>query len=113
MKANAVGRLKVGLGLAFLLAAAALVVQVYDLANLPFTWSTHAYGSSFFALAGVMVIIIMLGLILNALTQMWAWRGRFHAGHYTMVSTTVLYFYGAVVLWFVVFAVLYGGPYLV
>lgn len=111
VKANEIGRMKLGLGLAFLLALGGLAVMIYDLSRLPFTWATHAYGSAYYALAGVMAIILIIGLILSVLTQGWAFRGRFHKGHYTMVSTTVLFFYGAAVLWLIVFGVLYGGPY--
>lgn len=112
VKANAVGRMKVGLALAFVLAAAGIAVQMLDLTQLPFSYDTHAYGSAFYALAFGMILLLAIGLLLNLLTQGWAWRGRFHAGHYTMVSTTVLYFYGIVVMWLIVYAVLYGGPYL-
>jgi cytochrome c oxidase subunit I+III len=109
---NSVGRLKAGLAVSSLLAAAAIGVQAYELSSLSFTWATHAYGSIFYMLASTLIVIAAIGLILNLLTQMWTWRGRFHAGHYTMVSTTVLFFYGIAFFWLVVFAVLYGGPYL-
>lgn len=113
IRAGSVGGLRLGLLLAFLLAAGAAAVVAVDMINLPFSYDTHAYGSVFYALAAALIVITALGLVFNLLAQMWAWRGRFHAGHYTTVSTTALYFYGLAALWWLVLAVLYGGPYLV
>jgi cytochrome c oxidase subunit I+III len=112
VKANALGRMKVGLALAFLLSVGAGAIVVLDLARLPFDWATHAYGSVFFALAGAMLMALAGGLLFSLLTQVWAWRGRFHARHYNTVSNAVVYFTGLAAMWLVVFAVLYGGPYL-
>ncbi|RPJ47357.1 MAG: cytochrome ubiquinol oxidase subunit I, partial [Chloroflexi bacterium] len=112
IKENDARLMKLALALGFVFSAAAGVVLTLDLARLPFTWATHAYGSTFYALAGTMLLALAGGLVFSAITQGWAWRGRFHARNHTMVSNIVVYFSGTAVMWLVVLAVLYGGPYL-
>lgn len=113
VKADSTGGLKVGLALSALFIAGAIVVIISDLTNLPFNWATHAYGSIFFALAGIIIVFAAMGVIFTLLTLTWAFRGRFHSKNYTMVSNAALYALGTAVIWLVVFIVLYIAPYLV
>jgi len=107
------GRLRLALALAFLFIAGALAVQAADLFNQPFRWDTHAYGSIFYALSVAMFLGVLVALVFNAVTQIRAWRGELHSGHTTAVGNAALYLYGIAVMWVLVFAVLYGAPYLV
>jgi cytochrome c oxidase subunit I+III len=106
------GRLRFGLGSVLVLGAVALGVQIFDFMQLGFTMDNHAYGSLFYIVGGFAFLVLIGGLIMNALTQFWAWRGEYSARDHVAVENTALYWYAAVAAWFLTFATLYGMPYI-
>ncbi len=104
-------RLALGLFVTFGLGAAAVAVQVYDYLQLTFDWQTNAYGSLFYIVGGYAIVVTLGGLLINALTQFWAWRGQYTAQRHVMAENTTLFWYSAIALWIVVYGVLYGAPY--
>jgi cytochrome c oxidase subunit 3 len=105
-------RLAVGLALTFILGAAALGIQIFDYMHLPFAWNTNAYGSLFFVMGILAWIVVSGGMLINALTQIFAWRGRYTARRHVMAENTAIYWYSAIAFWLVTFGTLYVSPYL-
>jgi cytochrome c oxidase subunit I+III len=105
-------RLALGLAVNLSLGAVVIGLQIFDLTQLEFRWDTHAYGSLFYTLGVVILGILLGGWLMNAVTFMWAWRGRFSAKRHVMAENGALYWYSAIVAWLVVFATLYLSPYL-
>jgi cytochrome c oxidase subunit I+III len=103
-------RLRIGLGLAALLGAGALGVMIVELGNLGIDWSLNAYASIFMTMAGFMLIVLVGCLIMNLLTQFWAWRGAYTARRNAAVANSVLLWYAVIAFWVVTFGVLYFVP---
>ncbi|MCI0398996.1 MAG: cytochrome c oxidase subunit I [Chloroflexi bacterium] len=106
------GMLKVGLALAFGLAAAGLALQLYDFSQLPFGWQDNAYGSLFYTLGAYAFLWLLAGLVMNGLAQLWAWQGRYSAQQYWAVENVALFWYGLVAGWLILLATLYLAPHL-
>jgi cytochrome c oxidase subunit I+III len=107
-----VGRLRAGLGLVFILGAAALGGQIFDFTQMGFTVDVHAYGSLFYVVGGFAFALLIGGLIMNAFVQFWAGRDNYTAHNHVAVGNLALYWYAAVAAWVLTFATLYGMPYL-
>ena len=75
-----------------------------------FTPATDAYGSLFFTITGFHGAHVFVGLLMNAVIQIWAWRGQFTARRHVAVSNVVLYWHFVDVVWIFVFISLYLTP---
>ena len=104
-------RLALGLALAFGLAAVALGLQIFDYTRLPFAWDTNAYGSLFYVMGSFAMLVLAGGMLINLLTQLFAWRGQYTARRHVMAENVALYWYAAIALWLIVFGTLYLSPY--
>jgi cytochrome c oxidase subunit I+III len=98
------------LGAALALAGGGAVVQLLDIARLGFGWTTHAYGSIFFLLAGFVVMVAAAALIVVALTLYWAIGGQYTARRHANVANITRFWAAMVVIWVVGFATLCLGP---
>jgi cytochrome c oxidase subunit I+III len=105
-------RLALGLLATFVLGVAGLAVQLFDYSQLAFNWGTNAYGSLFYLLGGFAFLVLIGGLIMNVLSQIWAWKGRYTARRHVMAENSILFWYSLVGIWIVVFATLYLTPHL-
>lgn len=112
LRHNQQGRLRLMLGLGFLLEAGVLALFVYDLSLMPFDWSTNAYGSVFFAIAGFMILMLLIGLGTNLFTQFWTWRGIYSPTRSATVENNANYWLVMIPYWLIVVGILYGSPYL-
>jgi heme/copper-type cytochrome/quinol oxidase subunit 3 len=106
-----VRRLRIGLAVAFVLAAAFLGIQVFEYASSEFSWSTNAYGSLFFTVTGFHGLHVLLALLLNAALQVRAAFGDFDERRHGAVETVALYWHFVDVVWILIFLSLYVGPY--
>jgi cytochrome c oxidase subunit 3 len=109
---NDLFKMRVGLGVVFVLGVLALGLQLYDYLQLPFGWQGHAYGSLFYTLGGLAFLVVLGGLLINALINLWALTGRYSARRHVIIGNLGLYWYSAVALWVVTFATLYVIPYI-
>ena len=113
IRAGSNRRLAIGLGIAFLLGAVALGIQIFDYTQLNFRWDTNAYGSVFYLLGIYALSVLSGGLLINGLTQFWAWRGQYTARRHVMAENTLLYWFSSIGLWLVSFGVIYLAPYFI
>ncbi len=105
------GRLRLGLALAFLLGAAGLGVTLWEFARLPFNWQLNAYASIFWALGGFMMLLLVVALGMNLFVQVWAWQGYYTELDHVAVENSSRFWYALVVYWIVTFGILYVYPY--
>jgi cytochrome c oxidase subunit I+III len=92
--------------------AGALGIQIFDFTRLGFDWQTHAYGSLFYTVGIFLFLLVLSGLIMNALVLFWAWRGQYTARYHGTIQNAAHYWYSLVVAWLVTLATLYLTPYL-
>ena len=104
-------RLHIGLAVAFFLGIIPFAILIYYLSRLPFDWQTHAYGSIFYTLAVYLLLLTLIGLIMNGLTQFWAWRGRYSAREHIAVESTTRYWLAMIVFWIAISLTLFVAPY--
>jgi cytochrome c oxidase subunit I+III len=112
IRADQQNYLKVGLAVTFLLGLVGLGLQIFDYSQLAFDWQTHAYGSIFYTLGGFIFLVLLGGLIINAVAQFWTWRGQYTARSHVMIENTNLYWHATVAAWQVTFGLLYLSPHL-
>jgi cytochrome c oxidase subunit I+III len=105
--------LRLGLLVAFLFGAGAVVCIVLDLRQLPFDHTINAYGSLYYTLSIFAAVILVGGLAQNLFTQVWAWVGRYSPREHIAVDIGALYWYAALALWAVLAGTLYLSPYFV
>ena len=105
-------RLKIGLLLCFLLGAVFLSLQVIEYGEKlqEFTPRTNVYGSLFYTITGFHGFHVFVGLVLNAWTQVRAWKGHFDDRRHVTVQNVALYWHFVDVVWIFVFLSLYLSP---
>lgn len=110
---NQVGRLRLGLASVFLLGATAISLLIYDFWQVNFTHETHAYGSLYYLLHGVLLLLVGAGLIQNGATQLWGWLGYYSDREHVAIEITGRYWYAMILFWLVIVATLYLSPYVI
>ncbi|MDQ3944879.1 MAG: cytochrome c oxidase subunit 3, partial [Actinomycetota bacterium] len=99
-----------GLTAALVLAGAGGVVQYRALVQLDFGWTTHAYGSIFYTLAGFVFVVAVVAMVMGASALYWAVRGIYTARRHAAVANIARFWMATVVVWIAGFATLYLGP---
>jgi cytochrome c oxidase subunit I+III len=107
---DAAGKLRLGLGLGFVLGAAALALSVYEFSQFGFEWSIHAYASIFYTLGGFLIALLASGVGMSLLVGFWAWRDEYTRRRCVAVGNLVWYWYALLAGWVVGFGTLYLGP---
>jgi cytochrome c oxidase subunit III len=105
-------RLHAGLAATFALGLSFLILQGFEyhekLAEL--RPSTNAYGSLFYTITGLHGTHVIVGLLILAWTQFFAWRGAYASENHVAVQVSALYWHFVHVVWLFVFASLYLSP---
>jgi len=105
-------RLHVGLAATFVLGLSFLILQGFEyhekLAEL--RPSTDAYGSLFYTITGLHGAHVIVGLLILAWTQFFAWRGAYASENHVAVQVSALYWHFVHVVWLFVFFSLYLSP---
>ena len=99
-------------GAALVLLGGGFVVQYADLVGFDFAWGSDAYGSIFYTLAGVVMLVAAASMIMAAMAMFWAIRRFYTSRRYAYVANVVTFWTAAAVVWIVGFATLYLAPYL-
>jgi cytochrome c oxidase subunit I+III len=106
-----VTRMRIGLGLTFVLGATAAGVLILDLRQLNFDHSVNAYGSLYWTLTIFLIALLLGGLGQNLFTQVWSWFGRYSAREHVAVDIGGLYWYAMIGFWLVLAGTVYVSPY--
>src|ERR1044072_6827140 len=101
--------LRVGLAVTFLLGIGFLALQFTEYRELlpEIHPRTDASASTFFTLPGPHGAHVIVGLLLLAWTQLFAWRGAYRSEEHVAVQTSALYWHFVPVVWLFVFVCLY------
>jgi heme/copper-type cytochrome/quinol oxidase subunit 3 len=105
-------QLQIALALNSLLGVAFLGLLMAEIGQWDPNLQWHAYGSVFYLLQGIQLVLVVIGLLISAFTQAQAWLGYFNRWRHLAVQNLANYWTFSVVHWLVVAAVLYASPYL-
>lgn len=105
-------KLLMGLGLAILLGALFVVVQVFEWRAKPFTYASSSYGSLFFIITGFHMAHVLVGLVMLVLLFIWSVMGLFDRRRNAPITIGGFYWHFVDVVWLCVFFSLYVTPYL-
>ena len=111
IKGGSLGRLRIGLLIAALLALGFLGFQAYEYTHEDFLPTTNAYGSLFFTITGLHGLHVLVVILLNIFIQVRAWMGRFSAQRYQAVQNVSLYWHFVDLVWLVIITTLYWSTY--
>ncbi len=100
-------QLRIGLAVAWLMAAAFVGNSIKDFLDLSFGWSDHAYGSIFYATVGLHLAHVIIALIMSIGVQVKAWGRRYDDTHHLTVEVVSLYWHFVDVVWIFVFSALF------
>jgi heme/copper-type cytochrome/quinol oxidase subunit 3 len=106
------GQAAMGIGVAFLLGAAFMGIQVLEWAGKPYRWDTHAYGSLYFTITGFHMLHVAAGLIVLLALFVWNLLGYFDVHRHAPVAIGGIYWHFVDVVWLTVFFTFYVTPYL-
>ena len=110
IKAGNRGRLRLGLLIAFILGLAFIIIQGIEWGNQSFGPRSSAFGSLFYTITGFHGAHVIVGLLMNILVQIWAWRGTFSKESHLAVTNAGMYWHFVDIVWLFVFASLYISP---
>ena len=105
-------QLQMSLAATFTLGAVFVALQVVEIGQWDPNLQANAYGSAFYLLQGIQMLVVVIGLLIGLFTQAQAWLGYFNRWRHLAVQNLANYWTFAAVHWLIVAAVLYASPYL-
>jgi cytochrome c oxidase subunit III len=102
--------LPVLLVVAALLGIAFIVLEAFDWSSEKFTPYTNAYGSLFFAITGIHILHLAVGVMILFVLALWAALGYFDRRRTAVLMTGALYWRFVALSWLVFFFTLYISP---
>ncbi|HEX2850103.1 MAG TPA: cytochrome c oxidase subunit 3 [Acidimicrobiales bacterium] len=105
-------QLRVALLLSFVLGLAFIVNQGVEYRDLTFGWRDNAYASAFYVITGLHGLHVVVGLLMNLVVQLKAWKNRLSAERHLTVKLFSLYWHFVDVVWIFVFSSLYLSAHL-
>ena len=108
-----VGRLRLGLALAWVMGAAFFANQMVEYRDLHFGIRDNVYGSLFYAITGLHGAHLVIGLVMNGLVQVKAWMGKFDAERHLTVEIVSLYWHFVDAVWVLVLSTVNLSPHLI
>lgn len=105
--------LRIGLALAFVMGAAFFANQIVEYRKLGFGVTDNVYGSLFYAITGLHGAHLVVGLVMNGVTQAKARLGRFDAERHRTVEVVALYWHFVDAVWVLVLFTVYLSPWVV
>jgi len=103
-------RLRIGMALTLLLGITFLVIQGIEYSHKQFALQDTAYSGLFFTITGFHGAHVFIGLLMNVVVQVWAWRGWFTEERHLAVTNAGLYWHFVDAVWLAVFFSLYITP---
>lgn len=105
-------RLRINLGIAFVLAVVFLLLQAYEYSTSPIAPNDSAYASLFFAITGIHGMHVLIAVLLNGYVQALAGIGHFTANRRAGVENVTLYWHFVDAVWLFVLAIVYLSAHL-
>jgi heme/copper-type cytochrome/quinol oxidase subunit 3 len=105
-------QLQASLGLTFGFGVVFVVLLLLEIGQWDPNLQGHAYGSAFYLLQGIQLVLVLLGLLISLFTQAQAWLGYFNQWRHLAVQNLANYWTFGVVHWLVLAAVMYVSPYI-
>lgn len=112
IKRDKTGQVAAGFGIAFVLGAIFVGVQLVEWAEKPFTFATSAYSSLYFTVTGFHMAHVAAGLIMLAALFVWTLLGYFDRARNAPISIGAIYWHFVDAVWLAVFLTFYVTPYL-
>lgn len=103
-------RLRLGMAITLLLGIAFLVIQGIEYSKKSFTLQDNAYSGLFFTITGFHGAHVFIGLLMNVVVQLWAWRGWMTEQRHLAVTNAAMYWHFVDAVWLAVFFSLYITP---
>jgi heme/copper-type cytochrome/quinol oxidase subunit 3 len=100
-------QLRLGWGVAWLMAAAFVGNSIKDFLDLHYGWSDNAYASIFYAVVGLHLAHVIVALILSLGVQAKAWSNRYDERHHLTVEVVGLYWHFVDIVWIFVFGIVF------
>jgi cytochrome c oxidase subunit III len=107
LRSGGQSRMRLWVGVTFLLGSAFLAVKLYEFATASFGIASHAYGSLWFTILGVHGIHLLVGLALLGVLVSRAARGAYERGETAGADAIGYYWHFVDVLWLAIFATIY------
>src|SRR5207237_8490092 len=102
-------QLQLSLALGAALGAAFVALMIAEIGQWDPNLQWNAYGSAFYLLQAIQLVIVLGGLLISLFTQAQAWLGYFNRWRHLAVQNLANYWTFAVVHWLVVAAVLFAS----
>jgi cytochrome c oxidase subunit 3 len=102
----------IGPAIATLFGLGYIALGLLDWSGKPFTLSSSAYSSIYFAATGVHIAHVVVGVLIAAAVLAWSLIGYFNPVRHAPLSIAALYWYFLSATWAALFFVLYITPYL-
>jgi heme/copper-type cytochrome/quinol oxidase subunit 3 len=113
IRSGSVARLRLWLLVAWVMGAAFFANQVLEYRDLGFGYRDNVYGSFFWGITGLHGAHLVVGLVMNGVTQAKAALGKFDASRHRTVEVVSLYWHFVDAVWILVFSSLYLSPHLI
>ena len=105
-------QLQLSLAVTFGCGVAFIALNVAEIGQWDPNLQANAYGSIFYLLQGIQLLLVIIGLLISLFAQGQAWMGYFNRWRHLAVQNLTNYWTFTVMHWLVVAAVLYVSPYL-
>lgn len=102
--------LRIGVMAASALALVFLVIKGIEYSHLEYDWSSHAYGSIVWTIAGFHSLHVGALLLKTLIVGILAWKGFFHEEERIAVQVNGIYWHFVVLIWIPLYIVLYLVP---
>jgi heme/copper-type cytochrome/quinol oxidase subunit 3 len=113
VRRDAIQPVRTGLAVASLAGLIYAVLYGWDLLRVPFTPSSHAYGSLYFALTVSMILVVLAGVAASAVSLFWIVRANDRAASLFNVRALAIYWYFLAGLGALVFLIVTVLPYII
>jgi heme/copper-type cytochrome/quinol oxidase subunit 3 len=103
-------RLRIGMGVAWVLALLFLVLQGWEYASKDYSIKASAYDSIFVTTTSFHGAHVAAGLLMSLFVQSRAWLGHFTAKRHLAVQNVALYWHFVDTVWLAIFITMYLSP---
>ena len=103
-------KMRLGLMVSVVLAVTFLGIKVAELAEKPYQWDTHAYGSMVWTMLGLHSLHVFSVMLKSVVVTVLAFRGYFSSRWYRGMEVNGLYWHFVVLIWLPLYFVIYLTP---